>query len=201
MNFRKNLMLPLFFLIVGFCVSIFIFSQPKEDYYSINVAGANWGNLDALIEKQEKNQLDVDLEGKTVAVFFGYLACPDFCPNHLSKMVSVKTMLPEKIRDQFAVIFISVDPERDKTLNVKKFVRSFDKTFDGFVPDKTHLATLKEEFKLVVNKSSKNKFGNYLVDHYTYTYLYDKNKSLKLLMPFEISIEKMVKDIKRVNRG
>ena len=115
MNFRKRLilplLLPLFFLIVGLCVYIFIFSQPEEDYHSINVAGANWGNLDALIEKQEKKQLDVDLEGKTVAVFFGYLACPDFCPNHLSKMVLVKNMLPKKIRDQFAVIFISVDPE------------------------------------------------------------------------------------------
>ena len=96
MNFRKNLTLPLLFLIVGLCAYIFIFSEPKEDYHSINVAGANWGNLDVLIEKQEKKQLDVDLEGKTVAVFFGYLACPDFCPNHLSKMVLVKNMLPKK---------------------------------------------------------------------------------------------------------
>ena len=93
-------------------------------------------------------------------------------------MVSVKNMLPEKIRDEFAVIFISVDPERDKTVNLKKFVRSFDKNFDGFVPDKTNLAVLKDEFKLVINKSSKNDSGNYLVDHYTYTYLYDKNKVL-----------------------
>ena len=56
---------------MGLCAYIFIFSEPKEDYYSINVAGANWGNLDVLIEKQEKKQLDVDLEGKTVAVFLG----------------------------------------------------------------------------------------------------------------------------------
>ena len=94
-----------------------------------------------------------------------------------------------------------MDPERDKTLNLKKFVRSFDKNFDGFVPDKTHLAVLKDEFKLVINKSSKNEFGNYLVDHYTYTYLYDKNKSLRLLIPFEMSIDQIVKDIKGVNRG
>ena len=201
MNFRKNLMLPLLFLIGGLCAYIFIFSESKEDYHSINVAGANWGNLNVLIEKQEKKQLDVDLEGKTVAVFFGYLACPDFCPNHLSKMVLVKNMLPKKIRDQFAVIFVSVDPERDKTVNLKKFVRSFDEDFDGFVPDKKQLADLQEEFKLVINKSPENESGNYLVDHYTYTYLYDKNKSLRLLMPFEMSIDQIVKDIKGVNRG
>ena len=57
MNFRKNLTLPLLFFIVGLCVYIFIFSEIKEDYHSINVAGANWGNLDVLIEKQEKKQL------------------------------------------------------------------------------------------------------------------------------------------------
>ena len=152
-------------------------------------------------EKQEKKQLDVDLKGKTVAVFFGYLACPDFCPNHLSKMVLVKKKLPEKIRDKFAVIFISVDPERDETTNLKKFVRSFDRNFDGFVPDKVHLSVLKDEFKLVINKSEKNEFGNYLVDHYTYTYLYDKNKNLRLLIPFEMSIDQIVKDIEGVSRG
>ena len=53
MKFRKNLMIPLFFLIVGLCSYIFIFPEPKEDYYSINVAGANWGNLEVLVEKQE----------------------------------------------------------------------------------------------------------------------------------------------------
>ena len=201
MNFRKNLILPLFFLIAGLCAYIFISSESKEDYHSINVTGANWGKLDVLIERKEKKQLDVDLEGKTVAVFFGYLACPDFCPNHLSKMVLVKNMLPKKIRDQFAVIFVSVDPERDKTVNLKKFVRSFDEDFDGFVPHKKQLAALQEEFKLVINKSPKNESGNYLVDHYTYTYLYDKNKSLRLLMPFEMSIDQIVKDIKGVNRG
>ena len=201
MKFRKNLTLLPFFLIVGLCAYIFIFSETEEDYHSINVAGANWGNLDVLIEKQEKKQLDVDIEGKTVAVFFGYLACPDFCPNHLSKMVLVKNMLPNKIRDQFAVIFVSVDPERDKTVNLKKFVRSFDEDFDGFVPEKKQLAALREEFKLVINKSPKNESGNYLVDHYTYTYLYDKNKSLRLLIPFEMSIDQIVKDIKGVNRG
>ncbi|MAF81516.1 MAG: hypothetical protein CMK52_01205 [Proteobacteria bacterium] len=188
-------------MIAGLFAYIFIFFEPREDYHAINVVGANWGNLEVLTEKQEKNQLDIDLEGKIVAVFFGYLACPDFCPNHLSKMVLVKNMLPEKIRDQFAVIFISVDPERDKTINLKKFLRSFDQSFDGFVPDKKHLSILKDEFKLVINKSSKNEFGNYLVDHYTYTYLYDMNKNLRLLIPFEMSIEKIVKDIKGVNRG
>ena len=57
---------------------------------------------------------------------------------------------------------------------------------------------MKDEFKLVINKSSKNEFGNYLVDHYTYTYLYDKNKNLGLLIPFEMSIEQIVKDIKEL---
>ena len=52
-----------------------------------------------------------------------------------------------------------------------------------------------------MNKSEKNEFGNYLVDHYTYTYLYDKNKNLRLLIPFEMSIDQMVKDIKGVSRG
>ena len=40
--------------------------------------------------------------------------------------------------------------------------------------------------------------GNYLVDHYTYTYLYDKNKSLRLLIPFEMSIDQIVKILKEL---
>ena len=55
MKFRKDLMIPLFFLIVGLCSYIFIFPKPKEDYHSINVAGANWGNLEVLIENSHNH--------------------------------------------------------------------------------------------------------------------------------------------------
>ena len=83
-------------------------------------------------------------------------------------------------------------------IEVKEFVRSFDSTFDGFVPNERELDLLKKEFKLVVSKSPKTEYGNYLVDHYTYTYLYDENKNLRLLIPFDLSIEAIIKDVKRM---
>tara|TARA_Y100000589_G_C27057995_1_gene590130 strand:- start:99 stop:725 length:627 start_codon:yes stop_codon:yes gene_type:complete len=198
MRFLRNILLISFFLVAGFYFYILIFHKQQKDYQSINVTGANWGDLSLLTEKKDQKYLDVDLEGKIVALFFGYLACPDFCPNHLSKMVLVKERLPKKIREKFAVLFISVDPERDTNENLKKFVRSFDSTFDGFAPNEKHLYLLKNEFKLVVSKGPKTEYGNYLVDHYTYTYLYDENENLRLLIPFDMSIEAIIKDVKRM---
>ena len=198
MNLYKSVLVGSLCLVLGFCFYFFGFPRTAEDFQSINVTGVKWGNLSKITATNNGKYSDIDLNDKIVAIFFGYLACPDFCPNHLSKMVVVKNGLPDKIKEEFAVVFISVDPQRDTTNDLKKFIRSFDSSFDGFVPSESHLNQLMDEFKLVVNKNPINGSEAYLIDHFTYTYLFDKNKNLRLLIPIELSIEAIISDIKKV---
>ena len=65
----------------------------------------------------------------------------------------------------------------------------------GVVPDNIELKNLIDNFKLVVNKTPVDN-KNYLIDHYTYTYLFDPSSNLRLLIPFELSTDDIVRDIK-----
>ena len=52
------------------------------------------------------------LRGKVVLLSFGYTHCPDICPGTLLTQMDVVKQLGEKAKD-VAVVFDSVDPERD----------------------------------------------------------------------------------------
>ena len=110
-------------------------------------------------------------------------------------MTVVKNKLPEKIRRNFSVLFISVDPQRDNVDNLRQYVTSFDPEFMGVVPGDIDLKNLIDNFKLVVSKTSVDN-KDYLIDHYTYTYLFDPSNNLRLLIPFELSTNDIVRDIK-----
>ncbi|GIR49042.1 MAG: hypothetical protein CM15mP58_11390 [Burkholderiaceae bacterium] len=75
-------------------------------------------------------------------------------PQPFKKMVLVKNV-PEKKRDQFAVIFISVDPNEGKTLNLKSLYALLIKILMDLFLIKHTLFVLKDEFKLVVKKVKK----------------------------------------------
>lgn len=72
-----------------------------------------------------------DLTGHWSFLFFGYTHCPDICPVTMGVVAQAKKaaaainhMFPE-------VVFVSVDPERDKLELLSEYVRYFDKDFIG----------------------------------------------------------------------
>ena len=54
-----------------------------------------------------------DLRGQAVALTFIYTNCPDVCPLIAAKLRVVHENLPENLRDDVALVAITVDPERD----------------------------------------------------------------------------------------
>jgi protein SCO1/2 len=50
------------------------------------------------------------LEGRWTAVFFGFTACPDFCPATLQALRAAEAELAPKQAEALQVVFISVDP-------------------------------------------------------------------------------------------
>src|SRR5262249_25094994 len=63
--------------------------------------------------------------GKPTAYFFGYTNCPDACPTTLTDMTDRLKALGSD-GDKFNVVFISVDPARDKPQLLKSYLESFD---------------------------------------------------------------------------
>ena len=99
----------------------------------------------------EKFTLD-DLTGHWSLLFFGYTHCPDICPVTLGILAqarkaatSINHMFPD-------VVFVSVDPERDKVEMLADYVQYFDKDFIGVTGDKENIKALTLQMSVVYMK-------------------------------------------------
>jgi protein SCO1/2 len=70
-------------------------------------------------------------EGYVTLVFFGYTYCPDVCPIHMANISTVLEGLPFDIRNEFKVVFITTDPERDTPERLRMWLDNFDPSFIG----------------------------------------------------------------------
>ncbi|MDB5102083.1 MAG: electron transport protein SCO1/SenC [Cyanobacteria bacterium RYN_339] len=79
-------------------------------------------------------------QGKWVWLYFGYASCPDVCPTTLGKLADEYRRLkhPEKVQ----VLFVSVDPARDRPAAVGKAAVHYHPAFAGVVGDKPALDAL-----------------------------------------------------------
>jgi len=69
-------------------------------------------------------------------VFFGYTSCPDICPTTLHILNAVTEKLAKKDNDLLLdaqVVFVSVDPERDKVEMLADYMAFFNESFIGIL--------------------------------------------------------------------
>src|SRR5262245_8995966 len=64
------------------------------------------------------------LHGWPAAIFFGFTHCPDVCPTTLARLAKLRRQLG-KGDDGFAIVFITVDPERDGPAEVGAYTGLF----------------------------------------------------------------------------
>ena len=60
------------------------------------------------------------LAGKPHAIFFGFTHCPDVCPTTLARLARLRRELG-KGDDAFAILLVSVDPERDTPAEIGRY--------------------------------------------------------------------------------
>lgn len=70
-------------------------------------------------------------KGKLTFVFFGFTNCPDICPVHMANLAAALKTLSYEDRQKIAVVFISVDPERDSLPAIRSWLDNFDQSFVG----------------------------------------------------------------------
>ena len=103
------------------------------------------------------------LSGKPTAIFFGFTHCPDVCPTTLARLAKLRRQL-RKGDDGFAILFITVDPERDKPADVGKYAALFDTPVIGLTGSPTEIERVKQQFG-VYSEKAPLAGGDYSVNH------------------------------------
>ncbi len=170
-------------------------SQQPPSFRATDITGAAFARGFTLTDHNGQARTLADFKGKVVAVFFGYIHCPDVCPTTLADFSLALQQLGSQA-ERVQVIFVTVDPHRDTPDLLKQFVPAFNPGFLGMYADEATLKQLAHEYKVVYQKTSAKGVDDYLVDHSAGTYIYDPQGHLRLLMPYGSSPDAIAQDLK-----
>ena len=110
------------------------------------------------------------LKGKWTAVFFGYTFCPDVCPTTLQTLGAATSQLGARGKD-FQVVFVTVDPDRDKPAVLRSYLSSaaFPRGTIGLSGTPDQIASVTKAYGVFYQKEGTG--AGYAVDHSSAIYL------------------------------
>lgn len=165
-------------------------------FEATDITGAEFARDFTLIDHNGQTRRLSDFRGKAVAIFFGYVHCPDVCPTTLSDFAAALRELGPQA-DRVQVIFVTVDPARDDPEMLGQFVPAFNPTFLGmYARDAEALRQLTKEYRVIYQKTAIKAPDDYLIDHSAGTYIYDSKGKLRLLVPYGSRPEAIVRDLR-----
>ncbi len=171
----------------------------KPVFKGIDITGANYATALSLPDVDGRMRTLAEFKGKVVALFFGYVQCPDVCPATLAELAHVKQSLgPQGARVQG--VFVTVDPERDTPEILKAYVANFGPDFVALRGDAEQTKATAQAFKVFYAKSKGATPQSYTVDHTAGTYLYDPEGRVRLFVRYGGKTEDLVSDLKLLLR-
>ncbi len=145
-------------------------------------------SLEALVDTTGRPFSLAEIRGRVVLVSFGYTHCPDVCPTTLAIHREVLRARPEVA----AVVFVTVDPERDTTTALANYLRFFDAPIVGVTGEPAAVAAAAKAWGVTVLLGERDAAGNYPVVHSAGTYVIDPKGRRRLLYPYGTPAEILV---------
>ena len=137
-----------------------------------------------------------DFKGKVVSLFFGFTHCPDICPTHLARQAEVMRQLGTQA-EQVAVLFVSLDPERDTPAALKTYMDAFDPRFIALTGSSEQTSKVAKQYKIFWQKTPlPDSALVYTIDHTTNSFVIDQAGRLRLVVPHEMSAADVTHDLK-----
>ena len=143
-----------------------------------------------------------DLIGRPSMVFFGFTYCPDVCPTTLSDISGWLDDLGDEA-EAMNVIFITVDPERDKVEAMAEYVGYFHPAIRGWTGSPDQIARAAAGFRVTYEKVPVEG-GDYTMNHNASVFLFDAEgrfvSTIDYHEPREFAVPKIRRALNR-NRG
>ena len=169
-------------------------TAPKADgSMSTDIRKDNIGGDFTLTDGEGKPFALSSLKGKVVVLSFGYTHCPDICPTELLTYNDTLKQLGDEAKN-VAVVFVSVDPDRDTPELMKQYVKQFNPAFIGL----TDTQGGKQQWRIISAKADIKSEKLYNVDHSSGTYLLDKQGNAAYFERFGAEAPQIAADIKKL---
>ncbi|WP_395674747.1 SCO family protein [Inquilinus sp.] len=171
---RARILVPVLLAVAAILVggAGFLLIYSKDPSASRIVAiGAEPGGPFRLTDQTGATLSDADLKGRPFAVFFGFTHCPEVCPTTLWEMSQALAALGPDA-DRLRVLFVTVDPERDRPEMLQQYLQSFDRRITGLTGTPEEIAAVAKSYRVYWRKVPTSD-GDYTMDHSAMMYLMD----------------------------
>ena len=191
---KKLLAFLAFTLLLAGCDKL---SSRPPSFQNTDITGIDYARDFALTDHNGKPRTLADFKGKVVVMFFGYTQCPDVCPTTMAEMANVVKELGPAGKD-VQVLFVTVDPERDKRELLAQYVPAFNPTFLGLSGDAAATAKVTREFKVYYAKVPGATPDGYSMDHTAGSYVFDRNGKVRLFLRHGKGAATIVPDLRQL---
>lgn len=110
-------------------------------------------------------RLDQALDAPVTVFFFGYTRCPDVCPLVMADLTLAVARLPDEVRDDVQVAFVTSDPARDTPAALRAYLDRFDPDFVGFTGELETIVAAAGTMGVAVEEGHRLPSGGYEVAH------------------------------------
>ncbi|TWI63570.1 protein SCO1/2 [Pseudoduganella lurida] len=188
-------------LFAALCMPLFLVlalaacSERRPAFNNTDITGLNYAKGFSLKDHDGKPVTLETYKGKVVVMFFGYTQCPDVCPTTMAEMANVmKELGPQS--DEVQVLFVTLDPERDKPELLREYAPAFDKRFVGLYGTPAETIQTAQEFKVFFQKVPGQTPDSYTIDHTAGSYVFDKQGKPRLFLRHNQGAAPIVHDLK-----
>jgi protein SCO1 len=134
-----------------------------------------------------------DYRGRVVLLYFGYTHCPDICPATLANLSDALHRLGARAKN-VAVLFVTVDPNRDTLPILKSYTNAFAPQIDGLHGSPDALAALARRYRVAYSVTS----NPYIVMHSSAVFFFDAHGRARLVTMTTDDAAGVTADIKRL---
>ncbi|MGK9167948.1 SCO family protein [Inquilinus limosus] len=170
---RARILVPLALAVAAILVGAagFLLLYPQDPSARPIVSGALPGGPFRLTDQTGAILSDADLKGRPFAVFFGFTHCPEICPTTLWEMSQALQVLGPDA-DRLRMLFVTVDPERDRPEMLQQYLQSFDRRIVGLTGSPEEIAAVAKSYRVYWRRVPTGD-GDYTMDHSAMVYLMD----------------------------
>jgi protein SCO1 len=170
----------------------------SDPHYTLKSIAGLVSPLEFQMTDQDGRQVTAaDYRHDLVLLYFGYTECPDECPTTLTTLANaIHTLGPQGSRVR--VLFVTVDPHRDTTAVLKRYVDNFGPEFVGLRPDPAELSDLSKRYRIAYHYEKPDQYGNYEVDHSSAVFIFDGAGRARLLALSDNTARQVASDLRRL---
>jgi len=150
----------------------------------------------------DKNVFDLKrLKNNWSFLFFGFTHCPDVCPLAMQVMKKVWDS-PELTNNKknLQMIFVSVDPDRDKPELLKRYTQYYNPAFIGVTGVANQIDILTRQLGILYGFDDPNENGDYNVSHSGQIILIDPQGNMRAVFSPPLTPQSIVKDFIEIKK-